>query len=195
MANAKLIGVLNNRLYQLLLLVATASLCLYTMVYFSVIRPRLTQLRNEKNTTQQTKNTGTQPKIADPANLENASSNKQQSSLSTSGTKQSQQSPSTTSKTAPATTAQTPTSPSPTQAPACIESLKVAYTNKYNSDLNYAESYHDSEMNRIAMASAGHGGYDSSYRIEEQARETSRYNAEVAGIKANYYSKLASINC
>lgn len=186
---------ISNRLYQFIFLLTIVAICIYAIAYFSIIRPRLTQLRNEKNTTQQAENTDTQSKKADPASLENNSNENQQTIPSTSDTKQNQQSPSTTSKTAPATNAQTPTTPNPTQAPVCNESLKIAYTNKYNSDLSYAESRHDSEMNRIAMASAGHGGYDSSYRIEEQAKETTRYNSEVAGINADYYSKLATINC
>ena len=186
---------ISNRLYQFIFLLTIVAICLYAIAYFSIIRPRLTQLRNEKNTTQQAENTDTQSKKADPASLENTPGNNQQTAPSTSDTKQNQQSPRTTSKTAPATNAQTPTTPSPTQAPVCNESLKVSYTNKYSSDLSYAESYHDSEMNRIAMASAGHGGYDSSYRIEEQAKETARYKAEVANIEVAYYSKLATINC
>jgi len=82
MAKTKLTGVLNNRLYQLLFLVVIASLCLYTMVYFSIIRPKLALLKNQNNTTQQAEANSTQPNTKAPASPtpENKPTNTNQSS-------------------------------------------------------------------------------------------------------------------
>ena len=50
MAKSKLAGVLDNRIYQLLFLAAVAGICLYTLVFFAIIRPKLALLMNKNNT-------------------------------------------------------------------------------------------------------------------------------------------------
>lgn len=67
MAKSKLAGVLDNRIYQLLFLAAVAGICLYTLVFFAIIRPKLALLMNKNNTTQQEETNSTQFQTAAPA--------------------------------------------------------------------------------------------------------------------------------
>jgi len=92
----------------------------------------------------------------------------------------------------------TPTTVAPaTVAPAvaCNEQLKASYTTKYNSDLAYESSYHDSQDNQIAGYYAGKGLGDSSYYQNAIAQEETRHEAADAGISATYNVNLSSARC
>ena len=77
----------------------------------------------------------------------------------------------------------------------CNVTLAKIYTDEAESKLLAADNYHDSEMARIGRVYAAKGAYNSSYRIDAQQPEITRYDADVARISQEWSSKLTSINC
>lgn len=81
------------------------------------------------------------------------------------------------------------------QAITCNENLKSIYITQYNSDVTYENSYHESELNRIAQSYAARGIYDSSYRVQAQAPENSRHDAALVSLESALKIKLIGIYC
>jgi len=97
----------------------------------------------------------------------------------------------TTTNTAPQQTATNPTPATPT----CNESMKLSYTNLYNSKVNAENASWTNQINAWNDYAAGHGMAFSGYVQEQINQNKPAHDARLAQLQTQYYQNLASINC
>ena len=190
---------LNNRLYQLLFLVVIASLCLYTMVYFSIIRPKLALLKNQNNTTQQAETNSNQPNTkapASPAPANNPTNTNQSGGTPTTGTNRNQpNSSSTTANNNSANPIPAPTPTTPAPKPVCNEEQKAIHLATKNRQIAEIIRIKSESMARNSDSYYIYGNSTYEQMINGNAVLRAQQETGIAGYEAEYLQKLAQINC
>lgn len=94
---------------------------------------------------------------------------------------------------APATSTPQPATQTPVTS--CNESMKASYTNLYNSKITAENTRWSNQVNGFANYASGNGMSFSGYVQEQTALARPTHDANIASIKSEYQSNLASINC